>query len=209
MRPVKFGISKSTTRHATPFRSKSNRRDPVRPKDPQPPEFPKPKLAFNRRIFQNVSKNIQNCSRSVPRPEQKSFMINLEDLLLMEKDLVYLVDSLTTSQECLLVCEEWWEITGENTLNNIEGLYRDEELKLNMKQCLVLGNILMGVIHYLICQGYMIPELISFIKNIVFNYHQGFLQFIKFVLSRVPQSTDNAWTQRLSELVKLKRANKN
>jgi len=166
---------------------RSNSSSAQSPLRPRPPVQAKPKMTFDN--YKPVR-----------------FMVNLEDMVVIEKDLAFLLEDL--SIQSLSVCEDFWDITDENTLNQIEQLYRDPKSKKNLKMWMVLGSLAVALIHHMVGSS-STQNKISTIKEIVFNLHQGFLVVVKLILKRISENVSNEWVLKLKNIVKAKLVQKN
>lgn len=137
-----------------------------------------------------------------------SFMINLEDLLILESHFSFILDRFNIHNQILSTLEEIWDMTAENTLNNLSSLYREEKTRDAIKYSMVLQAVGVSLSHYFISEYSLNPSMSQILKSILFSIHQAFLIITKFVLSRVPSDNKNQWANRLREIIKEKKLRK-
>lgn len=91
---VNLTPSKSTSRNTTPKRESSKQDMKKKELVPTPPSYPKSAGPRRRTIKQENKEN------------SKTFMINLEDLLILEDDLHFLIENLRITSDSMQACEE-------------------------------------------------------------------------------------------------------
>jgi hypothetical protein len=65
-------------------------------------------------------------------------MINLENILIIEKKINEISDSINTMVEINLLCEDWWEVTQEETmLMNLGNVFKEPRYKAILKQAIL------------------------------------------------------------------------
>ena len=137
-----------------------------------------------------------------------SFMINLEDLLVLESHFSFVIDRFNTQGQVLSTLEDIWDMTAENTLNNLSSLYREEKTRDAIRYSMALQAVGVSLSHYFISEYSLNPGMSQVLKSILFSVHQAFLIITKFVLSRVPSDNKNQWANRLREIIKEKKLRK-
>lgn len=177
-------LTKSNSRNPTPGRRKDNEFVPC------PPSHPKPKN-FNEKENQNTT-----------------FMINLEDLLIIERNLLFIFENFNNADVTSKVCEELWDMTAENTLNQISDLYRDEYKRSIIRYSMVLLSTGIATMHFFLSQYKLHYEIASILRTIALYSHKSFIILTKFILLRVPFEAGNVWIEKLLALSK-ENVNKN
>ena len=93
-------------------------------------------------------------------------LINLENVLLIEDKLWSVLESFRYLQltnelqadvktcvqkyaDVALMCEEWWEITHDNNINYLDRLFKDDALRRNVRQAIILQMITVTVCYTL------------------------------------------------------------
>ena len=147
-------------------------------------------------------------SPQTEKPEEVSFMVNLEDLLIIEANLSFIIEKFSSPNQILSTLEDIWEICAENTLNNLYSLYRDDKTRETIKYSMVLQAVGVSTSHYFISEYSLNHDMSQLLKSIIFSIHQGFLIITKFVLSRVPSDNKNNWATRLRTIIKEKKLRK-
>jgi CTD small phosphatase-like protein 2 len=179
-KPLKL-LSKSNSRNTTPARRREGNFKPVPPSEPK---------------LQTEKEN-----------KETVFMINLEDILIIEESLSFILESFHNISEVLKTCEKLWELTADNTLNQIFSLYKDDRKRSLIRKSIVLQSLSISLGLYLFSSLKSNSELSSLLRAIFYYNHQGFLVLAKFISLRLPDDSENIWIQKLTNLVD-KRLNK-
>lgn len=174
--------SKANSRNPTPAR----RRD--KELKPTPPSIP------------NLNPEKEN--------KELTFMINLEDIVVIEQNLAYILENFHNQQEVSKACEELWDLTADNTLNQISSLYRDEKKRTVIGYSIVLQSVAIATSHYFCVHFKLNSEVSSTLRSAVFYAHQGFFVLIKFILMRISCEPDNLWIAKLSKILEQKYSKK-
>ncbi|OMJ92281.1 hypothetical protein SteCoe_4938 [Stentor coeruleus] len=157
----------------------------------------------------SAPKNASSIEKTYTLETKESpFMINLEDLIIIEQNLSQILDKFNNPNSVLPACEEVYEMTAENTLNQVSLLYRDERTRDAIRYSMVLQAVGISLTHYFISEYSLNHEMALLIKSIIFSIHQGFLILTKFVLSRVPSDNTNTWALKLRQIIKEKKLRK-
>lgn len=162
-----------------------------------------------KRISMNTS--VEQCLPSMQGSKiekDQSFMINLEDLVIIERSLSFVIEKFNYPKLVLSACEDVWEMTAENTLNNVNSLFRDERTRDSIRYFMVLKAVGVATTHYFISEYALNHDMAVVLKSIIFSIHQAFLILTRFVLSRVPSDNSNAWAQKLRQTIKEKKMRK-
>ena len=94
-------------------------------------------------IEENKKKESQDLENYVNReimpekeqPDPNKNMINLENILIIEKKISEISDGINTMVEINLLCEDWWEVTQEETmLMNLGDVFKEPRYKAILKQ---------------------------------------------------------------------------
>ncbi|CAG9329479.1 unnamed protein product [Blepharisma stoltei] len=187
--------AKSSSRNQTPKRGNSKGEIKKKELVPNPPSYPKSEVPKRRFLIKENPENKENS---------KTFMINLEDLIILEEDLYFLIENLRMAPDAVRACEEWWDLTADNTLNQIDLLYRDLKVKRLTKQALIFEAMGIALTHYFINEGITQNEQSTILKALLFDLHQGFIALIKLILPRISDDSTNMWAMKLNEIITLK-----
>jgi Dullard-like phosphatase family protein len=141
-------------------------------------------------------------------PSELSFMVNLEDFVILEQDLFTILDKFASPSLVLSACEDVWDLTSENTMNRLSSLFRDERTRDAIRYAMALQAVCVSLLHYFVSEYTLNHDMVLLMKSMTFSVHQGFLIITKFVLSRVPDDSSNPWTLRLREIIKEKKLRK-
>lgn len=135
---------------------------------------------------------------------QNKNVINLENILIIEKKLGEILDGINTMVEINLLCEDWWEITQEETmLMNLGNVFKEAKYKAILKRATLCECVTVSVVYVISLHLETPPTIIlTLLKTLLVHVQQNFLIFIKLILSRLPQeSRDNVWAHSLQLLV--------
>ncbi|CAI2385968.1 unnamed protein product [Moneuplotes crassus] len=103
-----------------------------------------------------------------------------------------------------LLCEDWWEITQEETmLMNLGEVFKEPKYKEIIKIATLSECVTVSIVYVISLHLETPPSIIlTILKNMLFYIHQNFLVQIKLILSRLPQeSRDNVWAHSLQNMV--------
>lgn len=84
-----------------------------------------------------VNKNFDNNVMHEPTDsyDPNKNMINLENILIIEKKINEITDAINTMVEINLLCEDWWEVSQEETmLMNLGNVFKEPRYKAILKQ---------------------------------------------------------------------------
>jgi len=138
--------------------------------------------------------------------EPPRFMINLEDLVLLEEKLCRVTDGLKVYKSNAYDFEEWWILTTGNTLSRVHTLFRDEHVRKHIREAMVLEVVSVALAEFCFLIGSPPSMMLTQVQNVMFYVHQNFLVVVSFLLSRLPTDNGaNSWAQNLQLLIDAKR----
>lgn len=152
----------------------------------------------------NEYMNTNNMGAQMEQPDPNKNMINLENILIIEKKLTEITDSINTMVDINLLCEDWWEITQEETmLMNLGNVFKEPKYKEILKRATLCECVTVSIVYVISLHLETPPKIIlTLLKNMLLYAHQNFLIFVKLILSRLPQeSRDNVWAHSLQTLM--------
>lgn len=89
--------------------------------------------------------NVLNLPKKQP---QNKNMINLENILLIEKKLSSIISHFQSSQEISSLCEDWWELSQEETmLQNLGNVFKEPRYKTCLKTGSILETLSISLCH--------------------------------------------------------------
>jgi len=139
-------------------------------------------------------------------PPTKKFFINLEDLVNIEEILSILIDKIQNSESAIEECENWWEITDENSIVRIDGLFKREEVKQSLREAVILEAVGVSLAQFLDHTALGNTSATEALSELLENIHQNFLVLIDIVLHRLPNSySTNSWAVTLQAITFNKR----
>lgn len=139
-------------------------------------------------------------------PEEPKFMLNLEDIVILEEKISGMLDMLANPANCTVLCEDWWDISAENTLSKVDRLFRDERLRKSLKLAMIYESIGVAVLYHFSKTSMASANILTQIRSIFTSIHQNFLIIIDYVLQRLPPDcVTNPWANTLITIVGSKR----
>lgn len=173
--------------------------EPLKPVKPNGPILPTPPTKPKTTSF------IRKLNEPKVQEEPK-FMLNLEDIVLMEERLAGMLDMCGNPANCANFCEDWWDIAAENTLSRVDRLFRDEKLRKLLRFALVYESMGVAVLYHFSRVSMPATSTLTQIRTIISTIHQNFLIIIDYVLQRLPPDcSNNPWANTLVSIVGSKR----
>lgn len=133
--------------------------------------------------------------------ESNKQVINLEDLLTQEERLWHILENLRFQAPINFACEEYLEFLNVSSIQNLESYF-----SAKLKAEITLNNILeilsvMCVVISAIKQK-MNENIISHLKNLLYNVHQNYLILMSLVMQRLPKELEkNIWVVKLKSII--------
>jgi Dullard-like phosphatase family protein len=151
--------------------------------------------------------NTHNAMDDMNAADPNKNMINLENILIIEKKIREITDGINTMVDINLLCEDWWEVTQEETmLMNLGNVFKEPKYKAILKRATLCECVTISIVYVISLHLETPPTIIlTLLKNMLMYVHQNFLIFVKLILTRLPQeSRDNVWAHSLQMLVENK-----
>lgn len=123
-------------------------------------------------------------STSRPPSSAPKFLINLEDLVKLEDHLEKLLTGL--GSDLTFDCEEWWRLSSQNAISQIDRLYRDPETKRVLKHSLIMEILAVSLAQFSSTGVELTPVIEDQLKGLLFYVHQNFLTLVYYALHRLP-----------------------
>ena len=148
-------------------------------------------------------------STSRPPSSAPKFLINLEDLVKLESHLEKLLTGL--GSDLSFDCEEWWRLSANNAISQIDRLYRDPETKKVLKHSLIMEVLAVSLAQFSSTGVELTPEIEDQLKGLLFYVHQNFLTLVYYALHRLPAdyaqnvTSMQRWAYTLQSLIYSKR----
>lgn len=99
-------------------------------------------------------------------------MINLENILLLERKICMIKESIATMSGLSDLCEDWWEISHqETTLQNLGNVFKEPKYKSILKTSIMIEVAAVSVVYIISLHSETPPKSILISK---------FINFIKF-----------------------------
>lgn len=92
-------------------------------------------------------------------------MINLENILLLERKLCMIKESIATMSGLADLCEDWWEISHqETTLQNLGNVFKEPKFKTILKTSIIIEIAAVSVIYIISLHSETPPKSILISK---------------------------------------------
>lgn len=133
--------------------------------------------------------------------ESNKQVINLEDLLTQEEKLWNILESLRFQTPLNFVCEEYLDFLNVSSIQNLDNYF-----SVKLKSEITLNNVLeilsvMCVVISAIRQK-LNENIISHMKNLLYNVHQNYLILMNLVMQRMPRELEkNVWVVKLNAII--------
>jgi hypothetical protein len=108
------------------------------------------------------------------------------------------------SQELMILCEEWWEVTKESTsLFDIYKIYREANTRKTIRKALILECVGVVKTAYMAQDKEIGKRKIKHLLRMFICLHQNFLHLICYVLHRMglENCEKNIWAVALRDIV--------
>lgn len=124
------------------------------------------------------------ASTSRPAANTPKFLINLEDLVKLEGHLERMLTGI--GSDLSFDCEEWWRLSSQNAISQIDRLYRDPETKKVLKHSLIMEILAVSLAQFSSRGLDLTPTIEDQLKGLLFYVHQNFLTLVYYALHRLP-----------------------
>lgn len=134
--------------------------------------------------------------------------INLEDLLIQEERLWYILINIRFNIDFNLPAEEYLEFSHISSLQTFEPFFSEIKFKaiLRVNSIYEYTSVILCVLSFL--ENKLNEASQEHLKNLLYYLHQNILLVISILLSRLDKNyIDNIWGNKLKEIVFLRRSN--
>ena len=143
---------------------------------------------FNRETDPNAFKKHENEESMAKIP----LSFNLEDLVREEEKLTEIFDFLKREWDPTSLCDDWWEITEDSCLMNVNKYFKEEKLYKTINNAMKLQSIVIGYTSFM-SNLFPYDSLVkNTFKNLNTYIHQNYLLIIHFFLQRLPLDLKNS-----------------
>lgn len=149
------------------------------------------------------NQNYNNKAEIQKTSQKQDFVINLEDLLMIEEKLYEISAVIKNCQVCYHECFDWWNLYFNCSLcGNFEHYFKDEVNKQIIKDYAFMEMIAI-CLSYDACFDLEYYDSINYILKTLFDLlHQNFLIVCDYFLSKIAfESMENVWVRKLDELI--------
>lgn len=139
--------------------------------------------------------------------KQNEFIINLEDLMLLEIKLCDILSSITNKSIMSNSCFEWWNFYFNCSLNgNLEHYFFNAEFKSIIQFYSNVQFLAIMIIYDLSFDDKLFKILQANINNVIHLLHKSFLVICDYLLLRIKKEFSSfVWVNKLRELLKYKK----
>ena len=165
----------------------------------------------NNKILTSSLKNNINENKNIKKNE--SIVIELEDLIVLEEKIYYILNSFHENKQYNKLCIEWWNFYIYTSFGgNFEEFFKNEEKKNNFEiahetSILELISIFLT---YEVLKDFSLSQSILFLLiNLINEVHQNFLIICDYILCIIDGkiSNNNIWVNKLKNIISLKLIN--
>jgi CTD small phosphatase-like protein 2 len=151
-----------------------------------------------------VSPILTHATENPPQIEKQ--FINLERLAQREEKLSILQDTLNNDLNIGSLCSDYWELSNDEALWNVEKLFKDNRTRKFMNDGLIVESLAIALMIF--CSNHVSDRnnIANQLKNMVYFLHQNFLTIIDLILSKLPVSAaSTTWVLSLKDTLKNKK----
>lgn len=167
------------------------------------------KVQTNTLVSQHSRANLNSNTyreNSLKKNEQNDYLINLEDLMLLEEKLSDIIFNITSNRAYTNECFEWWNFYFNCSLcGSFEHYFREESSKQTMRDFQVLELLSIIICYNTDFDQNLLDSLYHVLKSILTLQHQNFLILCDYIISKISnESMNNIWVYKLKNLVNTK-----
>ena len=168
------------------------------------------RITTNNKTNQNIIPKNYITNNNLSNPNKESIIIELEDLIVLEEKICYIINSFNENKSHHKLCIEWWNFYIYTSFGgNFELFFKNDENKNNFdiaheSSILELISI---IITYEILKDSILKQSISFLLIDLLNeVHQNFLIICDYILYIIKDkiSKKNIWINKLQNIISQK-----
>jgi hypothetical protein len=171
------------------------------------------RITTNNKTNQNIIPKNYITNNNLINQKKESIIIELEDLIVLEEKLYYIINSFNENKSHHKLCIEWWNFYIYTSFGgNFELFFKNDENKNNFdiaheSSILELISI---IITYEILKDSILKQSISFLLIDLLNeVHQNFLIICDYIINIIFNNVkSNIWINKLQNIILSKRVRK-
>lgn len=133
-------------------------------------------------------------------------VINIEKILNQEEKLNKIIENIDQTSQMHSMLIDYWETSSDQTLWNIEKLFKDNRIKKLIQVSLIIEAVAIFLMIYLYSNSTGYSERSQLIKNMMAQVHQNFITIVELILNRMPsEAVNTSWVSRLQDVVNRKK----
>ena len=144
--------------------------------------------------------NLSSFSSSLDRQ-----VINLEKLIIQEEKLSKIIENIDQPSQMHSVLVDYWETSADETLWNIEKLFKDSRTKKLIQVSIVVEAVVVSLMIFLYSSLNGFNGKTQQIKNMMTQAHQNFLTIVELILNKLPEAANTVWVNKLQDVVAKKK----
>ena len=158
------------------------------------------------------SSNVSSLSNNQPTvPPQSVTIIQLEDLIVLEEKLFYILDIFRIGKPINKICVEWWTFYTYSSFNGtFETLFQKNSSSRQIAHTSSILELLSIILLYEILKDQKVSQTtLNLTKNLINEIHQNFLIISDLILSRInAQAISNIWINKIQNIILTKRSHR-
>ena len=168
------------------------------------------RITTNNKTNPNIIPKNYITNNNLINQKKESIIIELEDLIVLEEKLYYIINSFNENKSHHKLCIEWWNFYIYTSFGgNFELFFKNDENKINFQiahECSIL-ELISIIITYEILKDSSLNQSISLLLvDLLKEVHQNFLIICDYILSIIKDkiSKKNIWINKLQNIIVLK-----
>lgn len=167
-------------------------------------------LPDNREYNSYYSNHNDYFSTQTYSKRQSNYLINLEDLILLEEKLSDIMYNIKENRVMINECFEWWNFYFNCSLcGKLEHYFKQESEQISIKEYSILELLTIIICYDISYDKDLLTKIQPLLKSILNLIQQNYLIICVYILSKVAsESLSNTWVQKLRYLTEKKLINK-
>jgi hypothetical protein len=151
---------------------------------------------------QGVSRSSTPISNNKKSTQSQCYIINLEDLMLLEEKLSEIINNFNNSRPAINECFDWWNFYFNCSLcGKLEFYFRDEENKAIIHDYIILELFALIICYDSSHNKELLANVLVMLNSILGLIHHNFLILCEYILSKISsESKENIWVSKLRDL---------
>ena len=152
----------------------------------------------------NKTKTLGTEENSTHPTSTKSLMVNLEDLMILEEKLMFILENLRVGKANSRNCLEWWSFYNYSNIGGkLETYFGDENGQKIARESCLLELISIITCYEIFSDNKNVSSAINILKNVIYLVHQNFLIICDYLITKFIKeySLSNIWVNKLENLI--------